>query len=56
MNESKVKYAKLAKNTSVVYEVYPEKITEVITVNNKKAKKDFSYQYKAYAGRKYEKK
>lgn len=46
MNESKVKYAKLAKNTSVVYEVYPEKITEVITVNNKKAKKDFSYQYK----------
>lgn len=45
-NASKIKYAKLAKNTSVVYEVYPEKITEVISVKNKKAKKTFSYQYK----------
>ena len=46
INESKIKYAKMMKNTSVVYEVYPEKITELIYVNSKKAKKSFTYQFK----------
>lgn len=50
INESKIKYAKMMKNSSVVYEVYPEKITEIIYVNNKKAKKSFTYQYKFREG------
>lgn len=44
LNENKVQYKKIAKNTKLTYEIYPEKITEIITIQKKQKANSFTFK------------
>lgn len=44
LNHSQVKYKKIMKNTDVIYDIFPEKIQEVINVKKKQKYEKFSFK------------
>ncbi len=47
LNQNRVEYKKVWKNTNVSYDIFPEKIQEIITVKKKQKNKSFSFTLKS---------
>lgn len=47
LNQNKATYKKVLKNTSVSYDIFPEKVQEIVTVTKKQKNKPFSFQVNA---------
>ena len=44
LNQNKVTYKKVLKNTNVSYDIFPEKVQEIVTVSKKQKNKSFSFK------------
>ncbi len=44
LNQNKVTYKKVMKNTSVSYDIFPEKVQEIVSVNKKQKSKSLSFK------------
>ena len=44
MNQNKVTYKKVMKNTNVSYDIFPEKVQEIVSINKKKKRKALSFK------------
>ena len=44
LNQNKVTYKKVLKNTNVSYDIFPEKVQEIVSVNKKQKRKSYSFQ------------
>lgn len=47
LNQNKATYKKVFKNTNVSYDIYPEKVQEIVTVTKKQKRKPFSFRINA---------
>lgn len=44
LNENEISYKNIFKNTTLTYQIYPEKITEVLTIKKKQKARSFTYK------------
>ena len=44
LNQNKVTYKKVMKNTSVSYDIFPEKVQEIVSINKKQKSKSLSFK------------
>lgn len=44
LNQNRVTYKNVMKNTNISYDIFPEKVQEIISVNKKQKSKSFSFQ------------
>ena len=44
LNQNKVTYKKVMKNTNVSYDIFPEKVQEIVSINKKKKRKALSFK------------
>jgi len=44
LNQNKVAYRKVMKNTSVSYDIFPEKVQEIVSINKKQKNKSLSFK------------
>ncbi len=44
LNQNKVTYKKVMKNTSVSYDIFPEKVQEIVSINKKQKRKSLSFK------------
>lgn len=44
LNQNKVTYKKVLKNTNISYDIFPEKMQEIVSINKKQKNKSFSFK------------